>query len=72
MTATQIKLGLSALVVAGAATALVLQHQTQTQLRDEGESLRQQIAQLQTDNESLSNRLAAVGEAKLTDGRANE
>ena len=47
MTATQIKLGLSALVVAGAATALVVQHQTQNRLRDENESLRQQIAQLQ-------------------------
>ncbi len=31
MTATQFKLGISALVVAGAATALVVQHQTQNQ-----------------------------------------
>ena len=68
MTATQLKLGLSALVVAGAATALVVQHQTQTRLRDENELLRQQIAQLQADNESLSNRLSAVGRGQFADG----
>jgi RNA polymerase sigma factor (sigma-70 family) len=73
MTATHIKLGLSALVVAVAATALVVQHQTQTRLRDENESLHKKIAQLQTDNESLSNRLAAVGDARtLTDEQLNE
>jgi RNA polymerase sigma factor (sigma-70 family) len=73
MTATQLKLGIGALVVAGAATAMVVQHQTQTRLRDESESLRRQIAQLQTDNENLSHRLAAVGEAKsLTDDQFNE
>jgi gas vesicle protein len=78
MTATKIKLGISALVVAGAATALVVQHQAQTELRDQSESLRQQIAQLQTNNESLSNRLAAAADAKpssaqsLPDGQSNE
>ncbi len=42
-------------------------------MRDESELLRQQIAQLKTDNESLSNRLAAIGEAKsLTDEQMNE
>jgi hypothetical protein len=73
MTATQLKLGISALVVAGAATALVVQHQTQTRLRAENELLTQQIAQLQTDNESLSNRLAAAGDSKpLSDAQLNE
>jgi RNA polymerase sigma factor (sigma-70 family) len=78
MTATKIKLGISALVVAGAATALVVQHQAQTKLRDEGESLRQQIAQLQANNESLSNHLAAAADAKpssaqsLPNGQSNE
>ncbi len=73
MTATHIKLGLSALVVAGAATALVVQHQTQTRLRDESELLRQQITQLETDNQNLSNRLASVGQAtSLTDEQLNE
>jgi RNA polymerase sigma factor (sigma-70 family) len=73
MTATHIKLGISALVVAGAATALMVQHQTQTKLRAASESLRQQIAQLQADNTTLSNRLTAIGEAKtLTDEQFNE
>ncbi|HUA37660.1 MAG TPA: sigma-70 family RNA polymerase sigma factor [Candidatus Sulfopaludibacter sp.] len=73
MTATHIKLGISALVVAGAATALMVQHQTQTRLRAASESLRQQIAQLQADNTILSNRLTAIGEAKtLTDEQFNE
>jgi hypothetical protein len=73
MTATRLKLGVSALVVAGAATALVVQHQTQTQLRAENDSLRQQIAQLQTDNENLSNRLnSASAPPSLPDNQLNE
>ena len=73
MTATHLKLGLSALAVAGAATALVVQHHVQEKLRTENESLTQQIAQLKTDNESLSNRLTSVGQAKtLTDEQLNE
>ena len=58
MTMTKVKLGISALVVAGATTALVVQHQSQTKLHKENESLMQQLTQLQTDNESISNRLA--------------
>src|SRR5882724_8908441 len=73
MTATQLKLGISALVVAGATTAFVIQHQTQAQLRGENESLQQKLAQMQTDNENLSNRLAKAGEAKsLSDEQFNE
>jgi RNA polymerase sigma factor (sigma-70 family) len=73
MTLTKLKLGVSALVVAGAATALVVQHQTQNKLRDENGSLQQQLTQLQTDNESFSNRLAAAGDAKnLSDDQINE
>ncbi|MGH7992954.1 MAG: RNA polymerase sigma factor [Limisphaerales bacterium] len=73
MTATQLKLGISALVVAGAATALVVQHQTQTRLRDESALLRQQVAQMTMENQNLSNRLAAIGEAKsLTDEQFSE
>ena len=64
MTATKLKLGISALVVAGATTALVVQHQTQEKLRAENELLTQQIAQLQTENQSLSNRLTNVGDSK--------
>ena len=65
MTLTKLKLGLSALCVAGATTVLVVQHQAQEKLRVENESLHRQIAQLKTDNESLSNRLAAAGDSKL-------
>ncbi|HEY5298491.1 MAG TPA: sigma-70 family RNA polymerase sigma factor [Verrucomicrobiae bacterium] len=73
MIATKLKLGISALVVASATTAFVLQQQMQNKLRAENESLRQQIVQLQTDNESLSNRLAAAGDSKsLSDEQFNE
>ena len=73
MTVTKLKLGISALVVAGATTVLVIQHQTQEKLRAENESLAQQITQLQTDSESLSNRLATIGDAKsLSDEQFNE
>ena len=73
MTLTQLKLGVTALAVAGATTALVVQHQAQTKLREENESLTQQIAQLQTDNKNVSNRLAAIGDSKsLSDEQLNE
>jgi RNA polymerase sigma factor (sigma-70 family) len=73
MTATQLKLGISALVVAGATTALVVQHQTQEKLRANNEALTQQLAQLQTDNENFSNQLASIGETKkLPDDPNNE
>ena len=73
MTLAKLKLGISALIVAGAATALVVQHQTQTKLREENQSLRQQINQLQTDNENLSNRVAAAGHSQsLSDEQLNE
>jgi len=55
MTISKLKLGISVLVVAGATTAFVVQHQVQTKLREENESLTQRLARLQTDNESLSN-----------------
>ena len=55
MTISKLKLGISVLVVTGATTAFVVQHQVQTKLREENESLTQRLARLQTDNESLSN-----------------
>ena len=63
-TVAKLKLAFSAIVVAGAVTAFIIQQQNQNKLRGENESLRQQIAQLQTDNSSLSNRVAEIGEAK--------
>ena len=73
MTTTQLKLGLGALVVAGAATTLVVQHQEQKHLRAENGLLRQQIAQLQTDNVASSNQLADAGNSKeLRDDQLHE
>lgn len=63
MTATKLKISLGALVAAGATTVMVLQHQSQEKLRLETESLRQQLAQLQAENEDLANRLAREAHA---------
>jgi RNA polymerase sigma factor (sigma-70 family) len=62
-TATKLKLALGAIIVAGTVTAFVVQQQNQVKLRGENESLQKQIAQLQADNASLSNRIARIGEA---------
>jgi RNA polymerase sigma factor (sigma-70 family) len=73
MTATKLKLAFSALVVAGATTAFVIQHQAQEKLRADNETLRQQVSQLQANNESLSNHLADAGDSqKLSDQQLNE
>jgi RNA polymerase sigma factor (sigma-70 family) len=60
MAMTKLKLGISALVVAGAATTFIIQHQAQLRLRDNNEILRHQIAQLQSDSENLSNHVASA------------
>jgi RNA polymerase sigma factor (sigma-70 family) len=73
MTATKLKIAIGAIVVAAVATAFVLLNQAQKNLRAENELLRQQIAQLQTDNESLSNRLAVAANSKsLSDEQFSE
>src|ERR1019366_9250812 len=73
MTATKLKLGISALVVAGAATAFVVQNQVQERLRADNESLTQQLAQLKTDKEKPSNQPATTGDSqKLPDEQFNE
>ncbi len=73
MTATQLNLGVTALFVAGTATALVVQHQTEVKLRAENESLAQQFAQLKTENESLSNLAAQANDPpSLSSDRLNE
>jgi RNA polymerase sigma factor (sigma-70 family) len=53
MNLTKLKLGIGALVVAAASTALVVQHQSRDKLLMANEALTQQIAQLKADNESL-------------------
>ena len=60
MTHAKLKLVLASLVIAGAATSLVIQHQSQTTLRGENGSLRQQITQLKADNASLSANLSSL------------
>ena len=73
MTMTHLKLTLATLAVAGVATAFVVQHGTQLKLLGENDSLRQQINQLQTDNQSLSNRLAGAGTSPaMTPDQFNE
>ncbi len=73
MTATKLKLGIGALVAAGAATVLVVQHQTQASLRVENESLRQQIAQVKTDDDSAANRpVPAADFTALSGAQSNE
>jgi RNA polymerase sigma factor (sigma-70 family) len=49
---------ITTIVVAGVATPWVIQRQAQLKLGEENQSLRQQIAQLQTENKKLSGRLA--------------
>ncbi len=73
LTVTKLKLAVSALVVAGATTALVVQHQAQEKLRSGNAALAQQLGQLQADNENLSNRLATAGDAQaLSDKERTE
>lgn len=73
MTATKLKLAATTLVIAGAATALVVQNQAQEKLRADNRALTQQIVQMQTDSENLSNRLAAAGASnRLPDAQLNE
>ncbi len=73
MTAAKIKLALSAVLVASAATALVTQHQNLEKLHQQNAVLQQQLTQLQTEKADLSNQLASAGNlSKLTDDQFNE
>jgi hypothetical protein len=73
MAATKLKICLTTLVIAGAATTLVIQHQSQTKLREENESSHQLIAQLKADNESLSSLAAqAKGPGSLPSDQFDE
>ncbi len=64
MTATQLKLGLGALLIAGAVTTIVIQNQSREKLRAENEFLAQQVAQMQSKSDNLSNQLAFASETK--------
>jgi hypothetical protein len=64
MSLSKVTLGFGVLVVAGATIAFVLQPQSQAKLQEENIALRQQLMQLQTENASLSNRLAEASDFK--------
>jgi hypothetical protein len=64
LSASTLKLGAGVLVVAGVGLAFAHLYNAQVRLNDENDSLRQQLAQLQTENGSLSNRLAAGDSSK--------
>jgi len=73
MTLTQLKFAAGVIVVAGAATLYMHQQQIQNKLHAENDALGQQLTQLQSDDESLSNRLADAGQAKsLSDDQIEE
>jgi cell division protein FtsB len=68
-----LKAGLVGAILVACAVFLFLQRQAQEKLRAQNESLQQQIAQLQTDNENLSNRHApAIDSKSLSDEQFNE
>jgi len=52
MAKTKLLLGVAALVVAGATSALIVQHQSQARLQAENDSFRQEVARLKADSES--------------------
>ena len=64
MMGDKLKLGTAVLAVVAVATTLVVRHQTQTKLREEVRSLRQQAAQLQAENQSLPSRVAQAREGR--------
>jgi RNA polymerase sigma factor (sigma-70 family) len=63
---TNLKLGtICAFLVAGLATDLLIRHRSQLEFQRENQSLLQRIAQLQSENENLSNGLAAAKRSQL-------
>jgi len=55
---TKLQLGVTSIVLAGATTALIVQHRSQTDLRNENQSLREEVAQITAEYGTLSNRVA--------------
>jgi len=64
MSMSKSKIVFGVLAVAGLAVAFALLFQKQATLHQENDSLRQQLTQLENDNENLSNRLAVVGKSR--------
>ena len=61
---TNVRSCIICLILVGAATALVVQHRGEARLRAEVERLRQRAGDLQSENESLSNRLVQARSAR--------
>ncbi len=77
MTMTKLQAGIvGAIVVASVATPLVVQHQSETKLREENEVLRQQVSQIAqsyVENTRLSNLVARAKESQsLSEGQLSE
>jgi RNA polymerase sigma factor (sigma-70 family) len=76
MSMTKLQFGLCAIIFGGLAATVAVQHQTESKMRDENQSLRQQVAEaalLVADNESLSNRLRQASAApSLADDQFRE
>jgi RNA polymerase sigma factor (sigma-70 family) len=70
MTATQLKFVVGALIFGGAATGLVIQHQSQARLQRENEILRKQLTQSQAADQALS--LAATQTTATADSPSNQ
>ncbi len=73
---TKLKMGIAAVIVAGAATTFIFQNQAQSKIRDQNLALRwqvDQLASLAVENQSLSNRLARAAKPKpLTTAELSE
>src|SRR5690242_13842288 len=73
MTMTKLKAGIvAAVAVAGVATPLAMQHQTQTRLRAENQSLRQRVDDLAGENARLSNPAAPANSSQLSKDQLSE
>lgn len=60
MATTKLKLAAAALLIAGAATIIIVQHQSQSRLQNENEALRRELAEVRSDLDGASNRLARL------------
>jgi hypothetical protein len=72
MASPKIIFGIAALVVAGAVAVAIIEYQSQAKLAAENESLRQDIAQLQSDAASFSNQIAAASAHPADDSQLKE
>lgn len=59
---TKVQFGIAAIIIAGAAIGLVVQRRDQVAMREQTQTLQQQMAQLQIENSNLSSRMS---EAKV-------